>query len=172
VSDLIADVTGPRTDALLLPLDLVGYPGAYVPLALVAAVLLARRGERVGWVLPGAAVGGWVAHRAAKLVYHRPRPRGRPGRRRKKSSSFPSGHTVGATALYGGGALVLRRAGVLDGKPAVAIGVGIPLLMGISRVALHWHWTTDVIGGWLLGGAVALGIASWGSPRTPRGRGR
>lgn len=160
VSDGIADVTGRRSDALLVPLDLVGYPGAYLPLAAGAALLLARRGHREGWALPAAALGGWLAHRAAKIVYRRPRPDGRPGRRRKKSSSFPSGHTVGATALYGAAALVLRRARILDRAPAVALGIGVPAAMGASRVALDWHWATDVIGGWLLGGAVALAVAA------------
>lgn len=159
VSDAIADVTGPATDALLMPLDLGGYPGAYLPLAAGAALLLARRGRREAWTLPAAALGGWLAHRAAKVVYRRPRPDGRPGRRRKKSSSFPSGHTVGATALYGAAALVLRRARLLDRAPAVALGIGVPAAMGVSRVALDWHWATDVVAGWLLGGAVALAVA-------------
>ena len=171
VSDAIADFTGPATDALLAPLDWGGYPGAYVPLAIAGAVWLRRRGREDGWVLPVAALGGWAAHRLAKMVYHRPRPARRPGRRRKKSSSFPSGHTVGATALYGGGALALHRAGVIGRAPATAIGVGVPALMGASRVALDWHWATDVIGGWLLGGAVALAVAA-GAERPSAGSGR
>ena len=171
VSDAIAELTGPATDAFLAPLDWGGYPGAYLPLALAGALWLRRRGREEGWVLPVAALGGWGAHRLAKMVYHRPRPTRRPGRRRKKSSSFPSGHTVGATALYGGGALALHRAGVIGRAPAAAIGVGIPALMGASRVALDWHWATDVIGGWLLGGAVALAVAA-GAGRTRPGSGR
>lgn len=160
VSDAIAEVTGPVTDAFLAPLDLGGYPGAYMPLALGGALWLRRRGRDEGWVLPVAALGGWAAHRLAKFVYHRPRPARRPGRRRKKSSSFPSGHTVAATALYGGGALALHRAGVIRRGPATTIGVGMPALMGMSRVALDWHWATDVIGGWLLGAAVALAVGA------------
>ena len=165
VSDAIVELTGPVTDAFLAPLDWGGYPGAYMPLSVAAALWLRRRGRDEGWMLPVAAIGGWTAHRLAKLVYHRPRPARRPGRRRKKSSSFPSGHTVAATALYGGGAMSLHRAGLLARGPATAIGVGVPAVMGASRVALDWHWATDVIGGWLLGGAVALAVAA-GADRT------
>lgn len=165
VSDAIAEITGPVTDAFLAPLDWGGYPGAYLPLAVAGALWLRRRGRDEGWVLPVAALGGWAAHRAAKLAYRRPRPARRPGRRRKKSSSFPSGHTVAATALYGGGALALHRAGVIGRAPATTIGVGMPALMGVSRVALDWHWATDVIGGWLLGAAVALAVGA-GAERT------
>lgn len=73
------------------------------------------------------------------------------------SYSFPSGHTTMSTVLYGVGAvLVARRA---DPLRRWALGVGylaLVAMVGWSRVYLGFHWLTDVVGGWLLGGAIVV----------------
>lgn len=153
-------------EVALAPLDLAGYPGAYLPIAVLWARAAHRRGTRRAMLIPAAALAGWLAHRGAKMVYKRARPERRPGLRRKKSSSFPSGHTIGAAALYGGAALVLYDDGALDARDAMLLGVGAPLAMGASRVVLDWHWVTDVAAGLLLGGAVAMGIGAASAVRT------
>lgn len=64
--------------------------------------------------------------------------------------SFPSGHSTNAVSLFGSLAVGLRK------KWTTALAAAIPLLVGVSRVAVGAHYPTDVLGGWLLGAAAML----------------
>jgi undecaprenyl-diphosphatase len=44
---------------------------------------------------------------------------------------------------------------MISWRTAIAIGGGIPLIVGLTRLYLDVHWTTDVIGGWTVGLFVA-----------------
>ena len=68
------------------------------------------------------------------------------------TSSFPSGHTAAAMALYGGILLLARRRGA--GWP-VWLLVAIPLTVGGSRLYRGMHHPSDVVAALLLG-ALAL----------------
>ncbi|HMA44830.1 MAG TPA: phosphatase PAP2 family protein [Gemmatimonadales bacterium] len=72
--------------------------------------------------------------------------------------SFPSGHTVAASALYLTLALLAagaeRRAG--PRRLLIASGVLVAVLVAWSRVYLGVHYLSDVIGGLLLGSAGAM----------------
>lgn len=67
--------------------------------------------------------------------------------------SFPSGHTLDSTVTYGVLALVVWRSPLPTGIrwAAVAAGVTVPFLTGLSRIALGAHYPSDVFGGWLAG---------------------
>lgn len=141
-------------DRILWPLFPLGLPGGYITIAYALAHRLHRAKRRGGPAIVTSAWLGWLVHRAVKLAYERERPRRRNARRR--SDSYPSGHTTGATALALTTAYVLAREGLLSTRAAVAIGAGAPLLMGAYRVIADDHWATDVVGGWFLGGAIGL----------------
>jgi len=64
--------------------------------------------------------------------------------------SFPSGHAMNAASLYGSLALGAKK------KWLAVVAVALPLLIGISRVALGVHYPTDVLVGWAAGVAVML----------------
>ena len=64
--------------------------------------------------------------------------------------SFPSGHSSGSVANYTSVAAFLKK------KWAWAIGILIPLFVGISRFCVGVHFPTDVLFGWALGLFVIL----------------
>jgi membrane-associated phospholipid phosphatase len=153
----------------LEPLFPVGLPGGYITIAYATRRWLHRRDGHGAPVITAAAWLGWLVHRAVKLGYFRERPR-RPGVRRR-TDSYPSGHTTGATALAVATALVLQRNRLISRKQAGAMALGAASIMGVYRVIADDHWATDVIGGWLLGSAIGLTCyAALGEPnrRAPR----
>jgi membrane-associated phospholipid phosphatase len=139
---------------ILWPLFPLGLPAVYIGIAHATARALHRRGRRGGLAIVTSAWLGWLVHRALKLVYTRERPRRRGVKRR--TDSYPSGHTTGATALAITMAYVLRRRRLISLPRAVAIASIAPATMGVYRLIDDEHWVTDVVGGWLLGGAIGV----------------
>jgi membrane-associated phospholipid phosphatase len=124
------------------------------PLTLLVAVVLAARGRRVSAILFSASVvGGGLLEVLLKLVYRRPRPDLVRPLVHVDSFSFPSGHATLATVFFGGmAALVFHVTARRSARLLAVSGASIAAAgVAFSRVYLGVHWTTDVVGGALIG---------------------
>lgn len=142
-----------RLRRLTVPLYPLGLPGVLIPAAHLIALRLRRQRLPGGTAIVASAWLGWLSHRAIKLSYARQRPKRRGVALR--TDSYPSGHTNDVTAVALTMARVLERDGILSRRDARLLAIGAPAIMGAYRLIDDEHWITDVVGGWLLGAAIA-----------------
>ena len=117
---------------------------------LVAAMLWAPSRAHVVWAAVN--VGAISAiDQLLKVLVRRPRPQGfrlveAPG------LSFPSGHSMAAMAFYGYGIWLVRCGACgLPFGAAIEVAVAFVILaVGVSRIYLGVHYTSDVLGGFCL----------------------
>jgi undecaprenyl-diphosphatase len=133
--------------------------GSTVVVTIVTVVLglylLWRR--RYYWfaALVSTVAGASLLNRLLKFIFHRARPHFNDPILMLDSYSFPSGHTMMATALYGCIA-VLLVAHITDWRQRALVLVAAGLLVvlvGFSRIYLGAHFLSDVLG------ALAEGLA-------------
>ena len=88
------------------------------------------------------------------------------------TSSFPSGHTAAAVALYGCLALVVLRqlANRLVARTIAVLCCCVPVIVAISRVYRGMHYVTDVTFGAIGGGTWLLVTVLVVLPRATYGR--
>lgn len=123
----------------------------------VGIVLLLRRYRAVlaGWVL--ALISGELLNLTLKTLVQRDRPNVADPLTAVWGWSFPSGHTMGATILFGLLCYLLVRVLRRPWPYSIAIGtLLLALFIGLSRVILGVHYPLDVLGGWAAGAAWAI----------------
>jgi undecaprenyl-diphosphatase len=121
-------------------------------------LLLARK-HAAAWLMIGAVFGGIALNNLLKLEFSRPRPDAMYQAVRIFSSSFPSGHAELSAITYLTIAALLAQSQSSFKVALYCIGwaVLLTILIGISRIYLGVHYPTDVLGGWCIGAAWALG---------------
>lgn len=133
----------------------VGDPWVMVALALVSALVLARRGaRRTAVAVATVPLLSVLAFNALKLAVRRVRPAGALAIGELRFA-FPSGHATVVAATSAVLAWALVREGLVRPRVAAAVAVGWAALVGASRVWLDAHWASDVVAGWALGGGLA-----------------
>ncbi len=132
---------------------------ALISLAVIAYLVLRR--ERGAALLVAVAVaGGQALSSVAKLGFSRPRPDLVPHGVDVMTASFPSGHSMMSAVTYLTLAVMLART---ESRLAIRVffmvlAAVLVVLVGLSRVYLGVHWPSDVLAGWTLGAAWALGV--------------
>jgi membrane-associated phospholipid phosphatase len=138
---------------IALVLTWIGSPSVMVVIAIGAGVWFYRRSGRskAGVVVAAPAVGGLFSG-VIKVLYGRARP---AGGALLNTYSFPSGHAATSAAVVVTLCYVLAREKIVSWPTAIVIGGAVPLIVGLTRLYLDVHWTTDVVAGWAVGLFVA-----------------
>lgn len=144
-----------QTDDFFSAVTLLGSQGVIL-LALAGAAYLAWRRAWVHfWVWAIAVGGGEALNVLVKDLFTRARPIVDVPILAARGYSFPSGHAMLSTVVYGIVAyFILLTARQWWQRAAVAgFFTLLILLIGLSRIVLVVHFFSDVLGGFLLGGA-------------------
>ncbi len=127
------------------------------PLAIAALITLYRRAEKVLALRVTATMAiAIVLENGLKFMVHRARPIETYAGTMPASFSFPSGHTLFATAFYFGTALAIGA--VLSENQRrlwLAVAIALTTAIGLSRMGLLVHYPTDVAGG-VIAGLIAI----------------
>ncbi|MFH8371782.1 phosphatase PAP2 family protein [Streptomyces sp. NPDC018031] len=134
--------------------------------ALLAAAVgwLMWRGDRAAALWVGAAaLLGTALQQGIKAAVDRARPHWPDPVDTAHYAAFPSGHALTATVGCGLLCWLVARHGAAAPwrRAAVAVAAVSVLGVGFTRVYLGVHWFSDVLGGWLLGGALVAAVAAW-----------
>ena len=144
----------PAWTSLMLFFSAVGAPVTVLTIASASAIFLFwRRQRRAALLLALTVPGGIFLNFTVKGVIHRHRPIFDNPIQTLASYSFPSGHAVGSTLLFGAlAAIVIWH--VRDWRVRTLVPVGAALLIVLicfSRIYLGVHYLSDVIAGVLVG---------------------
>jgi membrane-associated phospholipid phosphatase len=137
----------------------------------VVTLLLAKRRDWLG--AAAIALGSACAaglNFALKQIFHRGRPEYAVEFIPHQSWSFPSGHAMNSLVAYGIMLYLLFEHTHDSARRRLIIGVTatLILLVALSRVYLGVHYLSDVVAGWLAGGAwliVCLGAYRYSKDR-------
>lgn len=137
-------------------------------LSLCVSALLWGRCRPVALLYPATVTVGAVLNVVLKTLIDRPRPEA--PETNTALASFPSGHTFQATIVLGLLPLVFELA---FHRPWLTRAVRVVAIVAIaavalSRVYLGAHWTSDVVGGALIGVALVFAVHGLASGFTHR----
>ena len=117
---------------------------------LVVGILLYKKKKEYAYKCFGIVVISTLINNVVKLIIRRPRPEYITVI--ENTFSYPSGHTMASTTLYGFLIYFILKSNISKTYKiffSVILGI-IPILVAISRIYLGAHYFSDVFGGMLL----------------------
>lgn len=138
-----------------------GFPPQSRTLPVVYPALIGAFGNRIDAIFQLAAWGTSAISGTLKMIMKRPRPtadRFSVSKARIGGTSFPSGHVINYTGVYGMLAYLagqrIRHKGLR--RAVIALLLSKIALIGPSRIYLGHHWFTDVLTSYLLGSSYLI----------------
>ncbi len=143
----------------MLAITALGYGGFFV---LLLPTLYWCVDQMVGLRLGIMLMTANVLNTFFKFLFHRPRPYwiSEDVKIYSHETSFglPSGHAQVAASVWGWLAYEVKK------RWFTLVALGLIFLIGISRLFLGVHFTSDVLLGWSLGALLVLAFANWHQP--------
>ena len=155
------------TRALAEGIGPVGKWYGQMPAAALAGALAWRRGG-ARLAVPIAASSATAAAMAWALERWMPARRPPPGRHSPTEPAFPSGHALQTSAVAWTIAYVFLRERGRRAAGLISLAALVPLASGLAKTYLDRHWLTDVLGGYLVGAAIAAPAAAGYELARPR----
>ena len=164
-------------------IQLTGFGDTWILAGVVVIALgflLIRRKAGQGLILLIAVIGGTLLSEGLKSFFGRDRPPEVWRLVETTNASFPSGHAMLSAVTYLTLGALLARTLPQRRLKAYVLGVAFTLafMVGLTRIYLGAHWTTDVVAGWALGTAwamacwlTAFAIERWRATRIAPGAG-
>jgi undecaprenyl-diphosphatase len=152
---------GVSADWLVIMMQAISWIGGgvqrYIMIVLLTIALWRWWGWGAGLAMGLASLASSIASDAMKVFFARVRPDLVAQLDPISSPAFPSGHATNAAVVYILFIMLVPQARHPAWQALAAIMI---VLTGISRIMLGVHWPTDVVGGWMLGSAFALGAGA------------
>jgi len=112
------------------------------------------------------ALGATIINRTAKEVIHRVRPHLWQSPAPELDYAFPSGHAMTSMTLVA--ALVILTWGTIWCLPILIFGGLFVLAIGWTRLYLGVHFPSDILAGWAVAVAWAIGVSLLIKPQLPK----
>jgi undecaprenyl-diphosphatase len=148
------DRQSPLLTSFMLEMTYLGTGTVVVAIVGITALFLWHTEHKLSArLLLASTIGNIILNGALKLVYHRARPNIFEWQTEAVSSSFPSGHAMSATVVYGTVAYLLMRLQKHHWSRVLTLcgAIVVIVLICTSRMYLGVHYPSDVIGGVIVG---------------------
>ena len=148
----IHSFANPTLDRIMIFITGLGNPNTVVVIStIILALLLWRKYYQEAKIFLLDCLGGVVLSYGLKLVFSKTRPDLWRSPITETSYSYPSGHALGSTILYGFLAYLLATRYPQFSWLIYALAGLLIFAIGLSRLYLGVHWATDIIGGYCIG---------------------
>lgn len=147
-----------QLDVLATSITDLGVIWGVAPVASVISLIFwrYRRWRSLVYLLI-ALLGSPLINRTAKFLFHRVRPHVWEPASSLTSFAFPSGHAMSSMTLVA--ALVILTWGSRWFWPTFAVGSTYVVAIGWTRLYLGAHYPSDVLAGWMISIAWAIGLS-------------